>query len=212
MHGGTRVNWELWLAFVATEGLLCVTPGPAVLMVIAHGLRRGVPAGLCATLGILSGNTFYFALSATSLGALIAASYEMFLVVKWAGAAYLIWLGIAMFRGRSSPMSANPAQKLPLLRVFANGVALQLANPKALLFFIALLPQFIEPGQPIMPQIIILGVTSVVLEFLALLAYGIVASRCRVAVARSQYARLTDRIAGSCLIGAGLVTAAIRRN
>ena len=212
MHGGTRVSWELWLAFVATEGLLCVTPGPAVLMVIAQGLRCGVPAGLSATLGILCGNTFYFALSATSLGALIAASYEMFLVVKWVGAAYLIWLGIAMFRGRSSPMSANPPQKLPQLRVFANGVALQLANPKALLFFVALLPQFIEPGQPIMPQIVILGVTSVVLEFLALLAYSIAASRCRVAVARSQFARLTDRIAGSCLIGAGLLTAAIRRN
>jgi homoserine/homoserine lactone efflux protein len=206
------VSWELWLAFVVTEGLLCVTPGPAVLMVIAQGLTRGVPAGLSATLGILAGNAFYFALSATSLGALIAASHEIFLIVKWLGAAYLIWLGVTMFRGRSSPLSVNPAQKLPLLRVFANGVALQLANPKALLFFIALLPQFIEPGEPVMPQIVILGVTSVVLEFLALLAYSVAASRCRVAVARSRFARLTDRIAGSCLIGAGLLTAAIRRN
>jgi len=206
------MTWELWLAFVAAEGLLCITPGPAVLMVIAQGLRRGVPASLSAALGILSGNTFYFALSATSLGALIAASYEVFLVIKWVGAAYLIWLGIAMFRGRSSPASVSPAQKLPLLRVFVNGAALQLANPKALLFFVALLPQFIEPGEPIVPQIVILGVTSVVLEFLALSAYGIAASRCSVAVARSPFARLTDRIAGSCLIGAGLLTAAIRRN
>jgi homoserine/homoserine lactone efflux protein len=209
---GARVTWELWLAFVATEGLLCVTPGPAVLMVIAQGLRRGVPAGLSATLGILAGNTFYFALSATSLGALIAASYEMFLVVKWVGAAYLIWLGIAMFRGRSSPLSVDPARPARLLRVFAYGVALQLANPKALLFFVALLPQFIDPAQRVMPQIVILGVTSVVLEFLALLAYSVAASRCSVVVMRSRFARMTDRVAGSCLIGAGLLTAAIRRN
>lgn len=206
------MTWELWLAFVATEGLLCLVPGPAVLMVIAQSLRSGVRAGLSATLGILAGNAFYFALSATSLGALIVASYETFLIVKWAGAAYLIWLGIAMFRGRSASMSANPERKLPLLRTFANGMALQLANPKALLFFVALLPQFLDPGQPIMPQIVILGVTSVVLELLALLAYSVAASRGRAAVARSQFARLTDRIAGSCLIGAGLLTAAIRRN
>jgi homoserine/homoserine lactone efflux protein len=212
MHGGTCVTWELWLAFVVTEGLLCVTPGPAVLMVIAQGLTRGVPAGLSATLGVLAGNTFYFVLSATSLGALIAASHEMFLVVKWLGAAYLIWLGIAAFRGRSSPLSVNPARPARLLRVFANGAALQLANPKALLFFVALLPQFIDPAEPVMPQIFILGVTSVVLEFLALLAYSVAASRCRVVVTQSRFVRLTDRIAGSCLIGAGLLTAAIRRD
>ena len=209
---GTRMNWELWLVFVATEGLLCVTPGPAVLMVIAQGLTRGVPAGLSATLGVLAGNSFYFALSATSLGALIAASHEMFLIVKWLGAAYLIWLGLAAFRGRSSSLSVNPARPAGLLRVFANGVVLQLANPKALLFFVALLPQFIDPAERIMPQIVILGVTSVALEFLALLAYSMAASRCRVVVARSQFARLADRIAGSCLICAGLLTAAIRRN
>lgn len=206
------MTWELWLAFVATEGLLCLTPGPAVLMVIAQGLSRGVPAGLAATLGILAGNTFYFALSATSLGALIAASHELFLIVKWLGAAYLIWLGIAAFRGRSSSLSVNPARPDRLLRVFANGVALQLANPKALLFFVALLPQFVDPAAPVIPQIAILGVTSVVLEFMALLAYGILASRCSVVVVRSRFAGWTDRLAGSCLIGAGLLTAAIRRS
>ena len=121
-------------------------------------------------------------------------------------------LGLAAFRGRSSSLSVNPARPAGLLRIFVNGVVLQLANPKALLFFVALLPQFIDPAERIMPQIVILGVTSVVLEFLALLAYSMAASRCRVMVARSQFARLTDRIAGSCLIGAGLLTAAIRRN
>ena len=206
------MTWELWLLFVATEGLLCVTPGPAVLMVIAQGLTRGVPAGVSATLGVLAGNMFYFALSATSLGALIAASHEMFLLIKWLGTAYLIWLGIATFRGRSSSLSVNPARRTPLPRVFANGVVLQLANPKALLFFVALLPQFIDPAEPLVSQIVILGVTSVVLEFLALLAYSMAASRCSVVVTRSRFARLTDRIAGSCLIGAGLLTAAIRRN
>lgn len=206
------MSWELWLVFVATEGLLCVTPGPAVLLVVSQALTRGASAGVSATLGILAGNAFYFALSASSLGALIAASYEMFLLIKWLGAAYLIWLGVATFRGRSPPFSINPARRAGLPRVFANGVALQLANPKALLFFVALLPQFIDPAGPIVSQIVILGVTSVVLEFLALLAYSAAASRCSAAVMRSRFAHWTDRMAGSCLIGAGLLTAAIRRN
>ncbi|WP_315831619.1 LysE family translocator [Bradyrhizobium prioriisuperbiae] len=206
------MTWQLWLVFVATEGLLCITPGPAVLLVMSQALTRGAPAGVSATLGVLAGNAFYFALSASSLGALIAASHEMFLLIKWFGAAYLIWLGVATFRGRSSSFSVSPARRTQLSRVFANGVALQLANPKALLFFLALLPQFIDPAGPIVSQIVILGVTSVVLEFLALLAYSTAASRCGAAVMRSRFARWIDRMAGSCLIGAGLLTAAIRRN
>ena len=205
------MSWQLWGLFVLTEGLLCITPGPAVLLVIAQSLTRGVPAGVSATSGILTGNVIYFVLSGTSLGALIVASYEVFFLIKWLGAAYLVWLGISAFRGRSSTLSVRPAKRAGLLRVFANGAALQLASPKALLFFVALLPQFIDPTAGIVLQILILGVTSVVLEFLALFTYSLFASRLSVIATQPRFARTTDRIAGSFLIGAGALTAAIRR-
>ena len=205
------MNWELWGLFVVTEGLLCITPGPAVLLIVAQGLTRGIPASVSATFGVLTGNTIYFVLSATSLGVLIVASYEVFFFIKWLGAAYLVWLGISAFRGRSSTLSVSPAKRAGLLRVFANGIILQLANPKALLFFIALLPQFIDSKADIISQIFILGVTSVLLELFALLAYSAFASRFSAIAKQPRFVRTTDRIAGSFLIGAGALTAAIRR-
>jgi threonine/homoserine/homoserine lactone efflux protein len=200
------------MLFVVTEGLLGIVPGPAVLLVVAQGLTRGTPAGVSAILGILTGNTIYFALSATSLGALIVASYEVFFLIKWLGTAYLIWLGISVFRGRSSTLSVKPARRAGLPRVFANGLILQLANPKALLFFVALLPQFIDPSADIMQQITILGVTGILLDFAVLLVYSTFASRFRTLATQSRFGRITDRISGSFLIGAAALTAATRRN
>jgi homoserine/homoserine lactone efflux protein len=206
------MSWELWVLFVVTEGLLGIAPGPAVLLVVAQGLTRGAPAGISAILGILSGNTIYFILSATSLGALIVASYEVFFLIKWLGTVYLIWLGISVLRGQSSTLSVSPAKRVGLPRVFANGLILQLANPKALLFFVALLPQFIDPAADVIPQTIILGVTGILLDFLVLLVYSMLASRLGVLAMQSRFAHLADRIAGSFLIGAAALTAAIRQN
>src|SRR5262245_65618717 len=83
-----RVSWETWSLFAVTETRACPTPGPAVLFVLSHGLGRGAGASLWASLGILAGTTFYFVLSATSLGAMLVASYDLFFAIKWAGAAY----------------------------------------------------------------------------------------------------------------------------
>ena len=91
------MTWQKWAVFMVMEIVLCLTPGPAVLFVVAQGLRYGAVRSLWANLGILSGNAFYFALSATSVGALLLASNALFTAVKWAGAAYLVWLGVTTF-------------------------------------------------------------------------------------------------------------------
>ena len=207
------MTWETWLLFAVTEGALCLSPGPAVLLVLSQAMARGTRASIWSNLGILAGNTVYFVLSAMGVGALLLASYELFAVVRWAGAAYLIWLGVSAFLGKSRVLSVAPGTGPPndWKRMLLNGFVLQAANPKALVFFAALLPQFIAARGSVAAQVALLGVTSVVIEFTVLLGYGALAGRMTGLATRPRFARIADRMAGSMLIAAGVATAAIRR-
>jgi homoserine/homoserine lactone efflux protein len=207
-----RVSWETWSLFAVTETLLCLTPGPAVLFVLSQGLGRGAGAALRASLGILAGNTFYFVLSATSLGAMLVASYDVFFAIKWAGAAYLVLLGVRALRARGEVLAVSPATGTAGgLRLVARGFAVQVANPKALVFFTALLPQFIDPAGNIALQVAILAVTSLIVEFVVLASYGGLSARAaRLASVPSRTAWL-ERATGALLIAAGLRMAVLRR-
>jgi homoserine/homoserine lactone efflux protein len=173
------MTFETWLLFLVMETALSLSPGPAVFYVVSQGIRA-FPRAVPATLGILSANACYFALSATSLGALIAASARFFTIAKWAGAAYLIYLGIKSLRSAAASHSialtgtATPGEReAPDRRqIYLGALTLQLSNPKALLFFLALLPQFIDTQRAVAPQMLILAATSMLPEFCILLAYG----------------------------------------
>jgi homoserine/homoserine lactone efflux protein len=183
------MNPEVWIMFAVTETALCLTPGPAVLLVLSQALTRGTGASLWSNAGILAGNTFYFGLSATGLGAVLLASYDVFFAIKWIGAAYLVWLGVSAFFGRSATLSV-PVDGAPDrggLRALADGALLQVANPKALVFFTALLPQFIA-------------------------GYGALAGRLTGRALQPRFATLTNRIAGSLLVTAGVGMATLRRS
>jgi len=207
------MTWGVWALFVVTETALCLSPGPAVLLVLSQALVRGTGPSVWSNLGILCGNGLYFALTATGLGAVLLASYEVFFLIKWVGAGYLVWLGVSAWRGRSSVLSVLPegAAAVGSRRMFVNGFVLQAANPKALIFFTALLPQFIDPRAPVVEQVAILGVTSVIIEFLVLLGYGALAGRMATLAARPRFRSAADRVAGSLLITAGVSMAAMRR-
>ena len=195
------MTFQTWLLFLIMETALSLSPGPAVFYVVSQGIRA-FPRAVPATLGILSANAIYFALSATSLGALIAASARFFTIAKWAGAAYLIYLGIKSLRsaaasrsialtgtaapgdenarGGQPPGVATRGDQLPSVaprgndrrQIYLGALTLQLSNPKALLFFLALLPQFIDTHRAVAPQMLILAATSMLPECCILLAYG----------------------------------------
>jgi homoserine/homoserine lactone efflux protein len=155
----------------------------------------------------------YFALSATSLGALIIASYDLFFLIKWAGAAYLVYLGLKCFSSKSSmlKMPEEKSRAVSNFRIWRDGFLLQGANPKALLFFAAILPQFIEPSYSIPVQILILGASSIVVEFFILLIYGQLAGRTLSLAKNPRFEKISNRVAGGLLISAGLGLARLRR-
>lgn len=205
---------ETWLLFATTEAILCLSPGPAVLLVLSVSLTRGWPPGLQASAGILVANTFYFLLSATSLGAILLASWEAFFLIKWIGAAYLIWLGLTMIVARGAghfDTAAHPTPARTGRGTLLYGVVTQGANPKALVFFTAFLPQFVNPAAPLAPQIAILAVTSILIEFGILASYAALASRAGHFAQRPRFANVLNRVGGGLLIGAGAGLAALKR-
>ncbi|HXJ36527.1 MAG TPA: LysE family translocator [Candidatus Eisenbacteria bacterium] len=207
------MSWETWSLFLVMVTVLCLTPGPAVMFVLSQALRRGRRAAFWSSLGILAGNTFYFILSASSLGAILFASYDLFATIRWIGAAYLVWLGVTTFIGASPIVPGGPTggAARPGPRLVLDGFVLQASNPKALVFFTALVPQFVDPAGTVPLQMAILAATTVVVELAVLTTYGALAGRATALAAEPRFATATNRVAGSLLVAAGVGTAAIRR-
>jgi homoserine/homoserine lactone efflux protein len=204
------MTFKTWLLFLAMETALSLSPGPAVFYVVSQGVRGALRRTLPAAAGILTANGLYFALSATSLGAMIAASARFFTVAKWVGAVYLIYLGIKALRSAGSMHSValgveGAGNEGDLRGVYLGALTLQLANPKALLFFLALLPQFIDPSVSVAPQMLILAATSMLPELCILTTYGWLAHRAVHASTRfgvtGNMNRWLARIEGAGLLG-----------
>jgi homoserine/homoserine lactone efflux protein len=209
------MTFQAWLLFCATETILCFTPGPAVLLVVSQSIARGASAGFSASLGILTANTAYFALSGTSLGAVLVASWQAFTVIKWLGAGYLVWVGGQMlFKNNASSIRPDIAETSAhtTQRGFSLAVLTQGTNPKALVFFTAILPQFINPNTPVLPQILMMGASSVVIEFLVLAIYIGTCHTARRWVRQPRVVGVLQRLGGGLLVSAGVRLALVRRN
>lgn len=205
------MSFAVWFLFFVTETVLAFSPGPAVLYVVGTGLRRGFAASFAASLGILSANTIYFFASALGLGVVIAQAPWLFVGLKWAGAAYLVWLAVAAFRAKPETAAPTGSGAQGGWQAYRGALLLQLANPKAILFFTALLPQFVHPeaAWSVPFQIFVLGVTSVASEVLVLAGYGALAARAARLSSDPRLLRWFERASGACLLGcAALVLAA----
>jgi homoserine/homoserine lactone efflux protein len=178
-----------------------------VLFVVSHGLAGGGRASLAANAGILTANAIYFVLSALGLGAVLLASHNVFTALKYTGAAYLVYLGIQTVRGAGlslpDPGAVDQRAREDAWRVWARATALQASNPKSLIFFTALLPQFIDIARPVAFQMLVLGVTSAMIEFVVLAVYGYLAASASRLAQQPRFRIVTNRVSGAMLIAAG---------
>ena len=218
------MDWSNIAAFAATEFLLCLSPGPAVLLVVGLSMRQGFWRSQAAAAGILTTNAIYFALSAAGVASLILASATLFYVVKIIGAAYLAWLGLGMIvplwrawrRGEKGDVplalaaEASPRFTAPPLTLYWKGISIQASNPKNLAFFVAILPQFIDPAGPVALQMAVLGGVSVLLELPVLLIYALAFSALAKVITERVVLWL-EAIAGGVLIALAGILAWERR-
>jgi len=206
------LDLRLFLVLLAMHVALSLTPGPAVLCVLSNALARGASKASSATLGICSANGFYFILSATGVSALLIRSYTLFSAVRWIGAGYLLWLGVSILIGKASPLevTADGAADKSRKRIYMDAVIVQLANPKALLFFTALLPQFLDASRPLGLQMSIIAAVNIGCDALALTMYALIAGQLSRLTERPSLRRLADTAAGLMLITAGVSTARLR--
>jgi threonine/homoserine/homoserine lactone efflux protein len=201
---------ETWLAFVATSTALVQIQEPTVLLVVSYALGQGWRLALPMAIGVALGDFTAMTFSVLGIGALLMASATLFTVVKWAGAAYLIYLGIKLFRAGGT-LSAEPrTDALSALRVGAHAWLVTSLNPKSILFFVAFFPQFIDPHAAFWPQVAILQATFLVLAFANALAYAFFASRARGLVKNERIIGAVNKTGGALLVGAGVASAAVR--
>lgn len=202
------MNWHLFSAFLLITVLLFLTPGPIVTLIIATAARSGTRGALLTVAGASTGNALLLALIAFGLGWILKTSAEVFEVMRWAGAAYLIWLGIQAWRhARTASVVAPPAAHVHARR----GFIVAISNPKSIAFFTAFLPQFIDPALPVGHQLLVMCVCSVTLGAALDAGWATAAGYGRSFFTKPQHNRLLGRLSALALIGGGIWLSLARR-
>jgi threonine/homoserine/homoserine lactone efflux protein len=196
-----------WLAFALASAIVLVIPGPTVLLVVSYALGHGRRYALATTAGVALGDLTSMTASMLGLGALLAASAMAFTAIKWAGAAYLVYLGIKLWRAPVGTQQAPDISETRPGRVLAHAYAVTTLNPKSIVFFVAFVPQFIDLRAPVWPQIVVLEATFVVLATLNAFGYALLASSARRAIRNSSVQRVVNRSGGTLLVCAGVLAA-----
>ena len=203
-------HFRLWAAYAGIASVFALIPGPAVLFVVSQGVWRGPAAAMRANAAINLVNMTYLALSGLGLAALLGLSQMAFTVIKLVGAVYLVWLGVKAIRSSLRPhdesLSARPG------RPFIDGLVVQGSNPKVFLFLGAILPQFLTHTEPLVPQLIALGLIGLVTETTSLTGYGLLAGLVRRKANLPAARAWLERIGGVILIGIAIATALYRRS
>ena len=199
---------ETWLAYTLVTTTFLLIPGPTIILVISYSLLRGRQAVIALVLGVGLGDLTAMSLSFLGVGVLLQTVTTAFYFIKWLGAAYLIWLGIKMWFSVSEFTDLDKKNRSHAWwEIFSSAYITTALNPKSIVFFLAFIPQFIEPELPFTTQVIILGATFFVLAIISVLGYAALAIYAGQQLHLSLIQRWTHRIGGGLLIGAGGMTA-----
>lgn len=198
------MNIEVWVTFVLVAIVATAIPGPAMLLVASHSIGFGVAKTVFTILGNITGLAILSTLSVLGLGSLLIHSPMAFTAVKIMGAMYLIYLGMSLWRKGVSPLNAqSDSNQKSVISLYAQGVAVALSNPKAILFTTALFPQFIDPTTNLLPQFLLLVSTFISLSFSCLFICAIAVHQTFTMMENSKLYRFTGKLFGGTFIGAG---------
>ncbi|MBK6713894.1 MAG: LysE family transporter [Burkholderiales bacterium] len=215
------MEWSTWLAFFAASWAISLSPGAGAVAAMSAGLSHGFVRGYAMTLGLVLGIWTQILVVGLGLGALIATSAPGFTLVKWAGAAYLIWLGIQQWRAPAKPMvaevdtqdsdAAGAGLRTRRRELVLRGWMINTVNPKGTVFLLAVVPQFLELAQPLAPQYGVIALTLGFTDLVVMAGYTALAARVLRSLREAHHIRVMNRVFGSLFVGAGALLATFKR-
>jgi homoserine/homoserine lactone efflux protein len=208
------MEWTTWLAFFAASWAISLSPGPGAVAAMSAGLTHGFARGYWMSLGMVLGILTQVLVVSLGLGALMAASAAAFGALKWVGVAYLLYLGVQQWRAPALALEAAAGEAAPTARrtLVARGWLLNALNPKCTVFMIAVVPQFVSAGQPLLPQYGAIAATLAFTDLVVFAGYTGLASRLLTALRTPAQRRWTNRVFGALFVGAAVLLASFRRN
>lgn len=202
----------IWLSFVGTVLLIAFTPGPSVLLATANSMKYGAKKTLGTILGDLSANLCQIALASLGLASFVISSGTIFQFIKWCGVAYLIYMGLSKIFSKSQiEISDTKDQERSFAKLYGEGFLMSAANPKAIVFFAALFPLFLDPNAPFLVQVIILALTFLAIDGVSLLIYARFAEQLKSYLENREKVHLQNKIVGSLLIFSGIMLSLVKR-
>lgn len=203
-----------WLTFFAASWAISLSPGAGAVAAMSAGLNHGFRRGYFTTFGLVLGIWTQVIVVGVGLGALVAASSTAFLVVKWAGVAYLVWLGISQWRAPATPMVAQSDEGPTVTRrsMILRAWMINSVNPKGTVFLLAVVPQFMVPSQPLLPQYLIIAATLGFTDLVVMAGYTVLAARVLGALKSPYHIRAMNRVFGSLFVVAGSLLALFKRS
>ncbi|NCH89887.1 homoserine/homoserine lactone efflux protein [Cronobacter dublinensis] len=205
------MTFEWWCTYLLTTLILSLSPGSGAINTMSTAISHGYRGAAASIAGLQTGLALHIVLVGIGLGALFSRSLMAFEVLKWAGAAYLIWLGIQQWRAAGAIDLNALAQSQPSSKLFKRAVFVNLTNPKSIVFLAALFPQFIVPHQPQVMQYVVLGVTTVVVDIIVMIGYAALATRIGGWIKGPHQMKALNKVFGSLFMLVGALLATARR-
>ena len=206
------IEFKVWISFLITVTILVTTPGPSVLLATANSMKYGINKTLGTILGDLSANLCQILLASFGLASIVISSGELFQLIKWCGVIYLIYMGIMKITSKPTLLiNKEETNEREFSKLYVEGFLMSVANPKAIVFFAALFPIFIDDSLPFLPQVVILSITFLILDGISLLIYTLFASRLKTYLENHEKIYLQNKVVGILLILSGIMLSVVNR-